>query len=39
MWYKATLLAAGAVIIPFSAFILYKEMGHEHHHGKVYTHM
>ncbi len=40
MWFKASIIAAGGVIIPFSLFILYKEMTHEHHdHGKVYSHM
>lgn len=39
MWYKTTIYATALVIAPFTAFVLYKEATHEHHHGKDYPHM
>lgn len=40
LWLKTTIAMATLLIVPYTAFVLYKEVTHEHHeHGAHYPHM
>lgn len=40
LWLKTTVAMTGLLILPYTAFVLYKEATHEHHeHGPHYPHM
>ncbi len=39
LWYKTSVVALAAVIIPYTAFTIYKESQHEHHDKVNYPHM
>lgn len=41
MWLKTTAFMIVGLVIPYTTFVLFKELTHEHHHGEhvTYPHM
>jgi len=39
LWFKTSIMAGAFIIIPYTAFVLMKEMQHEHHDKVDFPHM
>jgi hypothetical protein len=39
MWFKISVMGVGALVVPFSLYMLYVESHHEHHERHEYSHM